>query len=1182
MLDSRKIYILLSFSLGACSLYAVDGTMDRYFAMGQSQEQLPVCKAVATQIDGKIIVGGYMEAYGKKTFAVARLLANGTLDESFGKNGIAQTLFTNGETSSSAQALMIDTAGRIVAAGFTNGINNVCHACVARYNTDGSLDKSFFGGRAIFKGTVITTFKALEEVSHFNGLVETADQKIVAVGGLGDSNTAKFALARYHVNGMLDTSFNPKGIGSASGTVCTQFDSSTNDEACAVTLDLGGKLVVAGSSYASGVKTFALARYLKDGSLDTSFYDGNTETRGTIVTNFLCGETDAAARAVCVQADGKILAAGYTNAYCGGCNNTHFALARYTAQGALDRSFGSDSCVPGTLVTNFGNEKVRSGINALLIQTDNKIVAGGFAEFNKTKYFALARYDANGACDYNFNGGGAPSGKVLSGSGSHSEEIFALALANPGDIIAAGRSKDNALCTGAVARYLCDQDMTAPEIQAPCIDERIINGARVKVKGTAHNSSKVQIYLDDALLDTVYAKNNNCWNYTLPPLTDGLHTMRVCERYEAGHVMMQSSKVKFMVDQHPVAIDQMAECQGIRPMQGSLAARGASGDYLYKIVSQNNCNVNLIDNSGAYTVKATIPSGHASFNFEVEDKITHFTSQGTVSLIVREIPITGSVILDTAQDKPIQGNLELFTMGGQKPYSFEVTNDNNNGKCVVNPDGSFIFTPKPEYVGTSGFKFLATDVYKISSEPARVSVQVYPVPKARDYAIDEYVNAEISGQVSSLAYDGRRPYRFAVTPIQNHCSVVMEENGSFVCIPEKDYCGQASFEYTIVDARGFVSKPYAVTIHFYERIECKSKMITGIKNQTIKKDLNHYVTKGKKPYRFTLDKGMSNGSLIIDENGSLEFIPEKEFVGNVECSVKVCQEDAPEKMTQFMTIFITIKDPADFEEMPIDLCQGQVQGYLPQMDQNLNYNFSLMYAPEGLQVLLNKNGEFSFRLDDGYSDSIEFVYKMKDEAGNKIIKKAKILYYTYPTAQSLQHEILESQLVTGDLKELIAGGIPPFHYEIVSTQNGQIEFNLDGSYHFMISSDADKNAEFSFIAIDSHHNKTDVAKIEFNITPKPVIAIEIEIPQEVIVIEPPQIEEIPIIQDLPNESISQELIITDVIVEPSIELASELQTLTDIATHDNSLEVSSDQAIDVNYKKRRTMNKKTLSYLKHK
>lgn len=832
MLDSRKIYILLSITLSTCSLSAIDGTMDRYFAMGQSQEQLPVCKAVATQIDGKIIVGGYIEAYGKKTFAVARLLANGMLDESFGKNGIAYTLFTNGETASSAQALMIDTAGRIVAAGFTNGINNVCHACLARYNTDGSLDKSFFGGRAVFKGTVITTFRALEEVSHFNGLVETADQKIVAVGGWGDNNTAKFAIARYHNSGALDTNFNPQGMGTVCGTVCTQFDSSMNDEAYAVALDSCGKLVVAGSSCASGVKTFALARYLKDGSLDISFYDGNTVTHGTVVTNFMCGETEAAARAVCVQADGKILAGGYTNAYCGG-NNTHFALVRYTAQGALDVSFGSDSAVPGTLVTNFGNEKVRSGINALLIQTDNKIVAGGFAEFNKTKYFALARYDANGACDYSFNGGGAPSGKVLSGgSGNHSDEIFGLALACPGDIIAAGRSKNNALCSGAVVRYLCDQDMTVPEILEPCYDERVVNGARVKVKGSARSSSKVQIYLDDALLDTIYVKSKNCWNYTLPPLTDGYHSLRMCERYEAGHVMIQSPKVKFMVDQHPVAIDQTAECHGMRPMQGSLAARGASGDYVYKIVGQNNCNVSLGDN-GTYTAKATIPSGHASFNFEVEDKITHFTSQGTVSLIVREIPVAGSVALDTAQDKPIQSNLELFTMGGEKPYLFEVMNDNNNGRCVVNPDGSFTFVPKPDYVGASGFKFLATDAYKVSSEAARVSVQIHPLPKARDYNIDEYVNTEISGQVGSLAYDGRRPYRFAVTSNQNHCSVVMEENGSFICIPEKDYCGQASFEYTIVDARGFISKPCIVFIHLKEVIIIPENEIVDLIQESI-------------------------------------------------------------------------------------------------------------------------------------------------------------------------------------------------------------------------------------------------------------------------------------------------------------------------------------------------------------
>ena len=104
----------------------------------------------------------------------------------------------------------------------------------------------------------------------------------------------------------------------------------------------------------TGIKTLALARYHKDGSLDQSFFGGNISASMARWSPTLCvGKTDgSSARSSCV-ADGKILAAGFTNAQCAAPKSAHFALARYTAQGTLDTTFSADdgNCIPGTIVT---------------------------------------------------------------------------------------------------------------------------------------------------------------------------------------------------------------------------------------------------------------------------------------------------------------------------------------------------------------------------------------------------------------------------------------------------------------------------------------------------------------------------------------------------------------------------------------------------------------------------------------------------------------------------------------------------------------------------------------------------------------------------------------------------------------------------------------------------------------
>jgi uncharacterized delta-60 repeat protein len=172
---------------------------------------------------------------------------------------------------------------------------------LARYNTDGTLDTSFGTD-----GKVTTNFTPGADGA--NSAAVQTNGKIVAAGLAGDADT-KFALARYNVDGTLDTSF------SSDGKVRTNFTGDF-DTANDLAIQADGKVVAAG--FAGGANTtFALARYETDGTLDTSF-GGD----GRVTTNFTA-DFDAAF-ALALQADGKIVAAGFAEGA-----NPRFALARY-------------------------------------------------------------------------------------------------------------------------------------------------------------------------------------------------------------------------------------------------------------------------------------------------------------------------------------------------------------------------------------------------------------------------------------------------------------------------------------------------------------------------------------------------------------------------------------------------------------------------------------------------------------------------------------------------------------------------------------------------------------------------------------------------------------------------------------------------------------------------------------
>jgi len=187
-------------------------------------------------------------------------------------------------------------------------------------------------------------------------------------------------------------------------------------EARALVLQPDGKLVAAGR--AGGA--FALARYEREGTLDAIF-----GWHGRVTTTF---DGDAEAHALVLQPDGKLVAAGRA----GGA----FALARYERNGTLDPIFGWS----GRVTTTFGDQ---AEARVLVLQPDGKLVAAGRAGGD----FALARYEPNGTVDASFG----RSGRVRTAL-SADAEAFAMALQPDGKLVVAGRDGGRV----AVVRYDAD------------------------------------------------------------------------------------------------------------------------------------------------------------------------------------------------------------------------------------------------------------------------------------------------------------------------------------------------------------------------------------------------------------------------------------------------------------------------------------------------------------------------------------------------------------------------------------------------------------------------------------------------------------------------------------------------------------------------------------------------------
>jgi uncharacterized delta-60 repeat protein len=368
--------------------------------------------AVAIQTDGRIVVAGTTRAPSSggngPNFGLIRYTAAGAVDPSFGNNGFVVINFssTTGVRPSIASCIALQPDGKIVVGGTSQG-----NVAVARANADGSQDPDFDAdGKVFFNigATLSGTIPPAISTDGVNAIGIEPDGKIVAAGFTNLTSdhkeldlTNNFAVFRFNGDGTLDASF-------AGGIMVDDFlltptstpgQSPYRDEAFALAFQPDGKIIAAGRSddevAGAGAgnggtvasDNFAMARYNTDGSLDRTFTPD-----GEVVTDFVKDFTpnsEDQINSVTLQVDGKILAAGFTQAGEDGllgAGEKNFAQARYNPDGTLDQSYGFH----GKVITNISSGQDDAALNIAALPTGNILMAGSYN--GAASNLALARY----------------------------------------------------------------------------------------------------------------------------------------------------------------------------------------------------------------------------------------------------------------------------------------------------------------------------------------------------------------------------------------------------------------------------------------------------------------------------------------------------------------------------------------------------------------------------------------------------------------------------------------------------------------------------------------------------------------------------------------------------------------------------------------------------------------------
>ncbi|OHD65708.1 MAG: hypothetical protein A2176_13825 [Spirochaetes bacterium RBG_13_51_14] len=248
----------------AVTRFMPDGTFDGSFNGGKIFEQFApavnnVAHAVAIDpgvnpsdpMDDRIITAGWFGFLANQNrFAIACYDNNGNLDTSFNGTGKRSENFGFGGNDE-AYAVAVQSDHKIIVAGNTETapLSSIYDFALVRYNTDGSIDTSFNGGKVTL------------DIGGYDRLTAIAiqrDGKIV-VAGYTDTGTNpnNIVLVRLNSDGTLDSSFGPPTF---TGIIITDLTAQP-DIGTAMVLQPNGRIVIAGATNNGGDWDYLVMRY---------------------------------------------------------------------------------------------------------------------------------------------------------------------------------------------------------------------------------------------------------------------------------------------------------------------------------------------------------------------------------------------------------------------------------------------------------------------------------------------------------------------------------------------------------------------------------------------------------------------------------------------------------------------------------------------------------------------------------------------------------------------------------------------------------------------------------------------------------------------------------------------------------------------------------------------------------
>ncbi len=492
--------------------------------------------------------------------------------------------------------------------------------------------------------------------------------------------------------------------------------------------------------------------------------------------------------------------------------------------------------------------------------------------------------------------------------------------------------------------------------------------------------------------------------------------------------------------------------------------------------------------------------GTDSFTFKVSDgqKTSVFTVNVTVTA-TNDVPVGANVSISTNEDTAFNGQFSA-TDGDNDPLTYSLGSGPAHGSVTVDTDGRYTYTPNADFHGTDTF------TYKVSDGTATVAytvtVTVLPIndaPTGADGTAATDEDTVLQGRLPIGSDPDGDPLFYSLAQQAQHGTVTINLDGTYAYVPDANFNGTDTFQYTVSD--GQVPKTYTITVTVRPVNDApvgtdiaesvgEDGRVTGTIPPATDVD-NDTLTYG-------LGRAPAHGTATVSATGQYTYVPNPDFNGTDTFTYGV--NDGT--VTVFYTITVTVRPvndaPVGRDTTVLTPEDTPLSGRLPVATDvdgdTLTYGLG-QQAGHGT-VTINADGTYRYVPARNFNGTDTFTYTVSDGTATSTytVTVTVAAVNDAPVGSDTAISVTEGTTATGSLPPAIDPEGDAVTYGLgQAAQHGTVTINADGTYRYTPDAGYRGSDSFTYTVGDGRDSATYTVTISVGAANRPPVGSDTRI-----------------------------------------------------------------------------------------